>query len=411
MKAPILIRKVPDKSGIKNTLQEISREYADVFPSDRRAKVFLKPNLNSNMNALTGNTTDLRLIAFFIEILKDLGYRDITIGDGTNSGYYRNRINVMTRLKVNEVAGYYGIKVVDLNYSAPVYLDFENGVKAAVARECVEADMLVNLPKLKTHFEMGMSVCLKNLMGCLVGQENKKKAHQSLARNIMRINDRTKPQLHIVDGLIAMEGLGPTRGTPVKMGIIVGGTDPYLIDLACAKIATFPYEKVPVLKAAEEMGKITRRHHSLVAALDMKEYQRRFAPPEAGFLARFIHHPVRQKYFLAIRNTRVFRFLCSTKIGGKILYSTGLRQDVFMEGEMQCEKISVDWKKCTRCGKCKDYCPLSKNLPDALSEEKECIHCLYCYLVCPERAIIFEGRLGFVAEQIRQYDEIVRKVT
>ena len=53
-------------------------------------------------------------------------------------------------------------------------IEFENGIRAGAARECFEADLFIKMPKLKTHFEVGMSVCLKNLMGCLVGQQNKK---------------------------------------------------------------------------------------------------------------------------------------------------------------------------------------------------------------------------------------------
>jgi uncharacterized protein (DUF362 family) len=184
------------KTGVKKVL---STSYADLFPSDKKAPILIKPNLNANMNALTGNTTDLRLMAAVIEYLKEAGHADITIGEGTNSGFYRNRISVISRLMIDRLGAYYGVAVKDLNYSEPVFIDFEDGITAGVARECVEAAMLINMPKLKTHFENGMSVCLKNLMGCLVGQENKKKTHKALAANILNINKIVKPNLHIVD--------------------------------------------------------------------------------------------------------------------------------------------------------------------------------------------------------------------
>ncbi len=77
---------------------------------------------------------------------------------------------------------------------------------------------------------------------------------------------------------------------------------------------------------------------------------------------------------------------------------------------MSCEELSLNNEKCTQCGKCKDYCPVDINLPDDLEKKGNgCIHCVYCYLVCPEHAINFKGELGFLSEQIRQYDEIVRK--
>lgn len=396
----------------KRFLFEVLEKYKDILPSSKQAKLLIKPNLNSNMNALTGNTTDLRIIAAIIEFFKENEYKNITIGEGTNSGYYRNNISVISRLKVNKLAEYYGVKVIDFNHSKPVYIDFENGVKAGIAKEVMEADLLINMPKLKTHFEAGMSVCLKNLMGCLIGQENKKKTHKNLAKNILNINKHVKPKLHIVDGIIAMEGLGPTRGTPVNTSLIIAGTDPLLIDLLCAKIAMFDYKKVTTLKTAEDLSILNKTHHDFVDSIDTWQYQKKFLPPKAGFLASFIHSPKRQKYFLAIRNTKMFNYLCSTQIIGKILFMTGLRQDNFIKDEMTFEGLSFNKKLCKDgCSKCADYCPIGLKLPDQIAEKnKNCIECLYCFLVCPSYAIEFKGKPGFMAEQMRQYDEITRKV-
>ncbi|MCK5687566.1 DUF362 domain-containing protein, partial [bacterium] len=200
---------------IREKLAEALENYRDLLPQAKDALILLKPNLNSNMSALTGNTTDLRILSAVILFLKDEGYTNIVIGEGTNSGFYRNRISVISRLGVDRLARYFGITVKDLNYSDLHEIDLDQGIKAHVAKEVMDAEMLINLPKLKTHFENGMTVCLKNLMGCLVGQKNKKKIHDNLPENILRLNDAIKPHLHIVDALIAMEGLGPSKGIPV----------------------------------------------------------------------------------------------------------------------------------------------------------------------------------------------------
>lgn len=402
--------------GVKEIRQRVSEVFSSdmaKLPPSKKARIALKPNLNANMNALTGNTTDLRLIASVIEELKDRGYSDIRICEGTNSGYYRSNISVISRLKVDSLAGYYGVRAVDLNYSEPVYVEFENGVKAGVAKDVLEADFLINMPKLKTHFEAGMSVCLKNLMGCLVGQENKKKTHQSLAKNILNINKRLRPGLHIVDGLISMEGLGPTRGTPLKTGFIIAGTDPYLIDLACSKVAEFDYRKVRTLKAAEDAGLLTREHHDYIASMDLSGLSRKFKEPKANFFASFIHSPKRQKYFLAIRNTALFNFLCSTSFLGWLLFKSGLRQDNFIKEEMRFEGFSFKKDLCRDgCSKCAEYCPVQLKLPQAFEKGmKDCIGCQYCFLVCPTKAIGFKGALGFMAEQLRQYEKLTRENT
>ncbi len=400
------------KEDIQKALFNTLETYNDLLPESKTSRIFLKPNLNSNMNALTGNTTDLRVIAVVMEYLKECGYKNVTIGEGTNSGFYRSGISVISRLAIDELGDYYGVKVIDLNTSEKVEIDFENGMKAGVARECVDNDFFINLPKIKTHFEVGMSVCLKNMIGCLVGQENKKKTHKSLARNILNINKRIKPHLHIVDGLIGMEGLGPTRGTPVKIGLIVVGTDPYLIDLTCAKIAEFDYQKVTTLKTAEEIGIINQDYHKFVMDLDVSGFTKKLKEPKANPLVSFIHSPKRQRYFLAVRNTSFFNYLCKTKFFGYLLFRSGLRQDNFIKEDMVFNGFSLAKNLCEEgCTKCRDYCPIGLKLPEGIeNQDNGCVGCLYCFFVCPTKAIGFKGKLGFVAEQVRQYDEITRKV-
>jgi uncharacterized protein (DUF362 family) len=104
-------------------------QFRDLLPADKGARILIKPNLNSNMNALTGNTTDLRILSALLSYLKTSGYSNITIGEGTNSGFYRNRIGVISRLGIDRLARYYGIRVTDLNYAESKDIFFKNGVK------------------------------------------------------------------------------------------------------------------------------------------------------------------------------------------------------------------------------------------------------------------------------------------
>lgn len=383
-------------------------QFRDLMPDDKGARILIKPNLNSNMNALTGNTTDLRILSALLSYLKTSGYSNITIGEGTNSGFYRNRIGVISRLGIDRLAKYYGVRVTDLNYADSKDISFKNGVKVRVAKECFEADLFINVPKLKTHFEVGMSVCLKNLMGCLVGQENKKRAHDDLPENILLLNRAVKPHLHIVDALVGMEGLGPTRGTPIRLDTIIVGADPYLIDLLCCRIAGFHYQKVRTLALAEKKGLLTKSHHQIVQGLSEKISTRPFKQPKPGPIAAFIHHPDRQRFFLKIRNTSFFTYLAATDWFGNLLFLTGLRQDVFLKDEMRIDRLALDENKCDRCGVCQDVCPMGLSFPDDFKTPGPCLKCLYCFAACPKRAISYAGEAGFFAEQERQYDNKIR---
>ena len=126
-------------------------KYVDLLPKSKNARILIKPNLNSNMNALTGNTTDLRVLAGVIEFLKSQGYTNLALAEGTNSGFYRNNISVIQRLKVDELGRHFGIDVIDLNQCEGVDIPFEDGIMAQVAKPVVEADFLINIPKLKTY--------------------------------------------------------------------------------------------------------------------------------------------------------------------------------------------------------------------------------------------------------------------
>jgi ferredoxin len=195
------------------------------------------------------------------------------------------------------------------------------------------------------------------------------------------------------------------------MDLILIGTDPYLLDLACARVAGFDYKEVKTLRLAEQKGLLTPDHHRYVDGLDVKDIRKPFQPPKPGPIAAFIHSPKRQNFFLRIRNTPMFSYLCSTDWFGHLLFLTGLRQDVFRQEEVFCNKLTLRDQDCDRCHLCRDLCPLGLNLPEALENgDGRCIHCLYCYCACDKTAIEFHGELGFFSEQLRQYDERMRKL-
>ncbi len=407
----VILRRAQSYSEICAAAEDVLEHFSSVLPAEPGAKILIKPNLNANMIALTGNTTDLRLLSAVILALKARGYSDITIGEGTNSGFYRNKIDIISLLRVRALAELHQVKLKDLNYAEPHTVLFEHELEAQVAKDCVEADCFINLPKLKTHFETGMSVCLKNLIGCMVGQPNKKKVHQNLPLNILKLNQQLRPHLHIVDGLVAMEGLGPTRGVPVPMHLMIAGTDPMYIDYLCCRLTGFDFDRIRPLALAERIGLLPAATRSAVDALDLSPWQRSFAKPKANPLASFIHHPRFQKFFLAIRNTRLFTYLAGTEWFGRLLFVTQLRQDVFLSEEPSCTPLRLDASRCDNCGLCADFCPQGLDPAKEMAGDRclECLSCHYCFMVCPHEAILHDGELGFLEENVKRYAPFTRK--
>jgi len=363
------------------------------------------------MNALTGNTTDLRVLVAVIDFLKKSGYNNLIVGDGTSSGFYRNKVNVAKRLRIDKVVEKFDVKFIDLNYAPSVEIDFENGIKADIAKICVDADYFINIPKMKTHFETIMSVSLKNLIGCLVGLENKQKVHYSLYKNILHLANKIQPDLQVVDSLIAMEGAGPSKGIPVKRNLIIVGEDPFLVDMACAKLAGFSYREIRPLRAAEDLGLITPERIRYTDGLDVSNYVKKFKRPKVNPFVGFVNNQRWQKYFIKFRLSPGINSIFNSKLVGEMLNFSGLRQDIFIMKDDEVASLNLINEKCNDCRVCREYCPMSLDLPGEINNvEKGCIGCLYCYFVCPRKAIALEGDVGFLGAQIKQYDSIVRRI-
>ena len=409
----VSITKNPDPRALERNLDTFLEENETLLPNKAQAGIVLKPNLNSTMNALTGNTTDLRIIECVIRLLQKRGYRNIVIAEGTNSGFYRNEIDVAARLKIRALAHVLGVNFLDLNYCDGSEIIFAKNRKALIAEDCLEADLFINLPKLKMHREVGISACLKNMMGCLVGQENKKKTHHDLARNIVNLNKYLRPHLHIVDGLIAMEGNGPSDGMPVRMNTIIAGTDPYFLDMVCAELVGIPFREIPYLRVAEELGPISAAHTAALENLDLAEFKRDLLRPHVPLLLRITCNPFLQKYFQSLRHAPGLYGLCNTTFMGDVFLRLGIRQEHFIREELHIKGMVMHRDKCPPgCTKCGDYCPLGLDVPEILSngDESACIKCLYCYMVCPKEAIQLEGNLGFLKAQIDKYDPLIRRI-
>jgi uncharacterized protein (DUF362 family)/NAD-dependent dihydropyrimidine dehydrogenase PreA subunit len=413
MDLEISITKNPDQRALEKNLETFLEDNCSLLPKKNRARIVLKPNLNSTMNALTGNTTDLRIIYCVIRLLQKRGYKNIVVAEGTSSGFYRNEIDVAGRLKIKALAHVLGVNFLDLNYCRGSEIIFANKRNAQIARDCLEADLFINLPKLKMHHEVGISACLKNMMGCLVGQGNKKKTHHSLARNIVYLNRYLKPHLHIVDGLIAMEGNGPSDGMPVRMDTIIAGTDPFLLDMVCAELVGIPFGEIPYLRIAEEMGSISAAHTAALKNLDLAEFKRDLLKPHVPLLLRITCNHVLQKYFQMVRHAPGLYELCNTTFMGDVFLRLGIRQEHFIREDVHIKGMMIHRDKCPPgCAKCNDYCPLGLDVPEILSNggESPCIKCLYCYMVCPKEAIRLEGNLGFLKSQIDKYDPLIRRI-
>jgi len=382
-------------------LQKVFDSEVVSLPVSTAAQIMLKPNLNNDLLALTGNSTDLRVLAALIRALQQRGYYNITLADGPNIGTYRKGVDILGRLGIRKLAERFETQVVDLNQAPTVEMQVATG-KVRVAELCLQADFFISVPKIKTHTEAGMSAAVKNLMGCVSGTD-KRLMHRDLAANLVRLNEQVRPHWILVDGLIGMEGNGPGDGVPKRLDMLLCGDDPFRIDLLAARLVGLDRAAIPYLTVARERGHIADDD---VRAADEIAPISRFEPaPRRGLAMRMLDHPV-----LGVLRD-LTRPLHGSEAVRTLLYRLGVIQDVYRQADARIQDLRLDRQRCDGCGVCVAVCPMELPVTGAdfgFLGDANCLGCLYCALVCPRQAIEIHGELGYLRDHLTRYGKSIR---
>lgn len=256
---------------------------------DRR--VVLKPNMVEYHPDKAINTHP-RVVAAAIELCKREGAKEIIVAEGP--GHWRNVEHILTASGLGAVLERAGVRFVDLNLDDPVELPnlgrctkMEN---LYLAKTVAEADVLISLPKLKTHHWAGVTLSLKNLFGAMPGQcygwpKNELHWH-GIDNSIVDIALTRTPDLALVDGIVGMEGDGPLNGEAKPMGVLVMGADPLAVDATCCRVMGLLPEKVAHLALGEErrLGVLQEKDIVQLGAA-IADLRKPFEPhPRFGFL-------------------------------------------------------------------------------------------------------------------------------
>ena len=221
------------------------------FPASA-ARIAIKVNLCDYRKWETGATTDPRVLAALLEVLRGR-YPSAEIFLCENDSTDTLAENLWGYLGLDTVAGRYEAVCASLGGRDWVTVPI-TGLRAtrvdvpALLREC---DLIINHPKLKTHGKTRMTCALKNMFGCY-RQKDKRPLHAHLDDAIVDINLAIRPHFVIVDADLCVEGnRGPTQGLPKRVGLFIGGKDPVAVDAFCSRLMGFsPYWIGHVRKAA-----------------------------------------------------------------------------------------------------------------------------------------------------------------
>src|SRR6478735_8603717 len=222
----------------------IGRGLTDLGLDVRGRRVFLKPNMVEYEAGTTINT-DPRVVIGAAVALRRAGAMSVVVGEGP--GHRRDTEYLLTSTGLYDHLRDERIRFVDLNQDdvreVPLASRFTGLTSLARPVELLAADLIVSMPKLKTHHWAGMTASMKNFFGVVPGAVYgwpKNLLHvKGIPHSILDLNATIAPGLTIVDAVVAMEGDGPIMGTQRPMGFIAMGQDLVAVDATCARIIGF----------------------------------------------------------------------------------------------------------------------------------------------------------------------------
>lgn len=215
-------------------------------------RVLIKPNLIVPVGPDIPAQTHPEVIYAVAEWIKQAGAIPL-VGDSPAWGSVRA---CLSALGVDRRLESLGAQIVPLN--RPVRMTIE-GVSVGVSRAALEADAIINLPKLKAHQQLGATFAFKNMYGCVPGKEKaywhfaKGRCYTSFCRILVGLHQTLSPAVNLIDGVVAMEGQGPIRGTARSLGVLVAGTDAAACEHICCRLIGFDPATLPILQTARAM--------------------------------------------------------------------------------------------------------------------------------------------------------------
>lgn len=350
--------------AVKKSLNDIS------FKFKKGRKVLIKPNILDAKKPEEHVTTHPAIVDAICRILKENRCK-ITIGDSSGSG---NTKEALETAGMADVARKYNANLLPFEKSKILNKEIKGMIlkNAYFSKDVFDADLVVNVPKLKTHALTKFTCCVKNMFGAIPGAQKHRfhltaPTEESFSNLLLDIYSQIKPQLNIVDAIVGIEGQGPAAGNPKPTRLIIAGEDAVATDIVCQRVMGLNPKYVYTTKYAIERG--------FFPGIDNVEVIGRI---------RVV------KYKMPIPISKV------PAIIKRLFHQSFLAKPV------------VNKKLCKKCGVCAKVCPpkcidLS---PYPTIERKKCINCFCCAEMCPYKAINLKSSV--IIEVLGKIREVFR---
>lgn len=348
----VIVRKTED---YYNNIRPLIFEMMDSLAGNRiqqKSRVVIKPNLLAPASPDKAIVTHPMVVKAVAQYVLDRGARP-QISDSPAVGSFEK---VLRESGLKKALSGLDVEYKAFKDSVPVDIGrpFE---RIEISADAMNADFLINLPKLKTHTHMLLTLGIKNLFGCIVGLKKPEWHFRTgvdrdmFATLIVKIYQAVKPSITIIDGVLAMQGQGPGRGgDPRQLGVILGSKDAATLDVTVCRMLGVEPERVPTIKVAREQGLIA---DDIIVDGDLPQIRDFMLP----VITPLVFGP--EKLHAFMRRNLVQRPVCADPL-------------------------------CKLCGECWKYCPAKAITPSKGKIDFDydtCIRCYCCIEVCPHGAL------------------------
>lgn len=333
----------------------------DLFPQDLAGKkVLIKPNVLRASEAAEGIATHPAVLAAVVDKVQSLAPAALVVGDNPGLfSYGANEAAFRQTGLMDAARGSYrniGLDAV----AVPFHADFLETVR--ISRAVIDADVIISLPKFKTHGLTVMTGAIKNSYGILPGAQ-KARLHK-IAGTPVRFHDLIVevfklrvPDLFIVDAVVGMEGNGPASPELRQIDRILAADNAVALDAVIATMMGLDPSRLRFLCRAAEAGLGSWQMEDIAIEGELEAIGDFKVPP----------------------------------LGGEAVLNNTAVQDLLESKTRLIPRADPD--NCTGCGTCVEQCPaqalsLLDNLPQA--DEERCVTCFCCQEICPEKAMVLQ---------------------
>jgi len=372
------------EAAIRCALEPLGGISAFVQPGQR---VLLKPNLLRAVPPERAATTHPAIVAAVARLVFEAGGQPIVV-ESPGGPYMARWLNAVYKATgmywASEVSG------VPLNEDyRSVNVPHPEGAllhRLDIVQPLTEADVVINLPKFKTHNLVGLTLAVKNLFGLIpgttkMGYHSKLQDRSLFCEGLLDIYTYVKPALHIMDAILGMEGEGPSGGDPREMGLLLASPDGLAMDTVCAALVGLEPTAVLTTRRAVARGLTSGRLEDLEIvgedweAVRIPNFRMGIEMPIDPGLAKGPLRAVLQKISSGEASQ-------GRKTGPLARLSRWLGT--------QMVAAPYAGPKCIGCGFCARHCPVNAITivnRKAVMDLSKCIRCYCCHELCPETAV------------------------